>query len=121
MLIIDKLLYRYPPFNYNLVLLCYFPYTFHICHIMPQGQEEEARQLIVERLSSNAVQTYCVRGTLKYELPKADVSLSHIFETMTAAKRAVSIPEILDWAVASATLEEVFIKLVKDHVPNIRA
>ena len=63
-------------------------------------------------MSAQAVLTYCVSGTLKYRLPSADVSLGRIFELMQEAKSARQ-PEILDWGVASATLEEVFINLVE--------
>ncbi|KAJ9504599.1 hypothetical protein QJQ45_030495, partial [Haematococcus lacustris] len=52
----------------------------------------------------------CCRGTLKYELPSREVSLSKVFKVMAEAKQAL---QVVDWGVANATLEEVFIKLAK--------
>ena len=48
-----------------------------------------------------------------YRLPKVHVSLSSVFEVMQRVKSA-GYPEILDWGVSSATLEEVFMNLVQD-------
>lgn len=65
----------------------------------------------VAGLSPNAVLTYELGGTLKYELPTSEVTLSSVFAAVNAAKQRLSI---LDWGVANATLEEVFIKFCRD-------
>ncbi len=61
-------------------------------------------------LSPSAVLTYELGGTLKYELPATEVSLSGVFEAMSRVKREMTV---LDWGVANATLEEVFIKFAR--------
>jgi ABC-type multidrug transport system ATPase subunit len=78
------------------------------------GQEAQARAF-VERLSPNARLTYSVGGTLKFELPTSDVTLSGVFAAMAAAKADASAErlDVLDWGVANATLEEVFIKFAR--------
>ena len=43
-------------------------------------------------------------------LPLQDVSLSGVFQHMNQVKSQL---EVLDWGVANATLEEVFIKLAR--------
>ncbi|KAI8472690.1 MAG: P-loop containing nucleoside triphosphate hydrolase protein [Monoraphidium minutum] len=78
------------------------------------GQESAARAF-VERLSPGARLTYSVGGTLKFELPSSEVTLSGVFSAMAAAK-AGSGPghlQVLDWGVANASLEEVFIKFAR--------
>lgn len=72
--------------------------------------EGEARQF-VSQLSPNAVLTYAVGGTLKYELPTSEVSLAGVFAAMAEHKERL---KVADWAVANATLEEVFIKLASN-------
>ena len=67
-------------------------------------------------MSPNAVLTYSLGGTLKYELPNADISLSGVFK---ALKDAAERMTVLDWGVANATLEEVFIKFAKSN--NVQA
>jgi hypothetical protein len=78
------------------------------------GQESAARTF-VERLSPNARLTYSVGGTLKFELPSDEVTLSGVFAAMAAAKADDSAQRlsVLDWGVANATLEEVFIKFAR--------
>ncbi|GBF94154.1 ABC transporter A family [Raphidocelis subcapitata] len=78
------------------------------------GQESAARALVA-RLSPSARLTYSVGGTLKFELPTEEVSLSSVFAAMAAAKGDAG-PDaltIVDWGVANATLEEVFIKFAR--------
>ena len=67
----------------------------------------------MRRISPNAVLTYALGGTLKYELPNTDVSLSEVFTAMKEAKETRGSLQILDWGVANATLEEVFIKFAR--------
>jgi len=78
------------------------------------GQESAAR-VFIEQMSPSARLTYSVGGTLKFELPSSEVSLSSVFSAMAAAKADTSAQRlhILDWGVANATLEEVFIKFAR--------
>ena len=46
---------------------------------------------------------------MQYELPKSEVTLSTVFKAVYAAKEQGLAME--DWAVTSATLEEVFIRI----------
>lgn len=133
----------------------YYVFTLTV----PSHQEQSARQFVLRRLARSARLTYSVGGTLKFELPTSEVTLSAVFSAMAAAKaRAeafaqggaealadggarwasgggaeeeadarerrllVSAPagsaaqqplEVLDWGVANATLEEVFIKFAR--------
>jgi ABC-type multidrug transport system ATPase subunit len=70
----------------------------------------EAADALVRSLSPGARRTYALGGTQKYELPTAEVSLSQVFATMERAKGSLNV---LDWGVANATLEEVFIKFAR--------
>ncbi|KXZ51666.1 hypothetical protein GPECTOR_11g119 [Gonium pectorale] len=71
---------------------------------------EDAARAFVAAMSPNARLTYALGGTFKYELPTADVSLAGVFDAMATAKGQMAV---LDWGVANATLEEVFIKFAR--------
>lgn len=77
-----------------------------------EGQEMVADR-VVRGMCSHAVLTHSVGGTVKYQLPSAALRLSSVFEGMVAAERRGL--EVLDWAVSSATLEEVFIQVAQKH------
>jgi ABC-type multidrug transport system ATPase subunit len=62
---------------------------------------------VVQSVSVSAKILHSVGGTQMFEIP-ADVSLSQIFSVMTASKDSLGIS---DWGIASATLEESFIRL----------
>ena len=76
---------------------------------LPQDEEPKARKL-VESMVASPVLTYALGGTLKYELPTSEISLSGVFEAMSRVKQEMTV---LDWGVANATLEEVFIKFAR--------
>jgi ABC-type multidrug transport system ATPase subunit len=78
---------------------------------VPMEQEGRAKAVVLA-MAPGAVLTYSLSGTLKYELPTSQVSLSGVFKAVNDAKTAGLT--ILDWGVANATLEEVFIKLAKN-------
>ncbi|KAG2497357.1 hypothetical protein HYH03_004516 [Edaphochlamys debaryana] len=78
----------------------------------PGGQAEAEAAEFVAALCPGARRTYHLGGTSKYELPTSGVSLSGVFDAMSAAKEAGRM-QVLDWGVASATLEEVFIKFAR--------
>lgn len=62
--------------------------------MVPAGQEEGAKALVMA-MSPGARLTYSLGGTLKYELPTSEVSLSKVFNTMAQAK--ASGMTVLDW------------------------
>ncbi|GLC69187.1 hypothetical protein PLESTF_000800000 [Pleodorina starrii] len=84
----------------------YLVFTITVGH----GHEEAARAFVTH-MSPNSRLTYALGGTLKYELPTSDVSLSAVFDRMASAKSQM---QVLDWGVANATLEEVFIKFARE-------
>lgn len=82
---------------------------------VPEAQEAEARAL-AEALAPSATLTYALGGTVKYVLPRTEAELSAVFLGVHAA--AARGLRVKDWAVTSATLEEVFIRLARaayDH------
>lgn len=78
----------------------------------PVGQEKAADALVF-RISPHAKLTYSLAGTRRYELPVDEVTLAEVFAAVDAAVAAQELT-VLDWGVANATLEEVFIRLAKD-------
>lgn len=76
----------------------------------PPGPDMVAADALARRMSPNAVQTYSLAGTQRYELPTSEVSIGSVFSTVELAKSQFAI---LDWGISSATLEEVFIKLAR--------
>lgn len=76
---------------------------------VPPAEEQQADAL-VRRLSPGARLTYALGGTRKYELPTNEVTLPAVFDAMSAAKQQLTV---LDWGIANATLEEVFIQLAR--------
>ena len=70
---------------------------------------ERAAALVKERFP-NAVESYRLSGTLKFELPSNSVTPSQVFQFMEASRSRI---EAQDWGVATVTLEEVFIKIAK--------
>lgn len=76
----------------------------------PEEQEVAVREF-VQGMSPRAHCTYAIAGTLKFELPSDDITLSAVFDAMaSASKRGLTV---LDWGVHSASLEDVFIRLAK--------
>ncbi len=66
---------------------------------------------LVRKMAPSARLTYALAGTRKYELPVEEVTLAAVFEAMETATAGVL--QVLDWGIANATLEEVFIKFAK--------
>jgi ABC-type multidrug transport system ATPase subunit len=79
---------------------------------VPAGREADAKALVERAVCRDARLTYSVGGTLRFELPAGSVALSAVFRAMAAAKVAAD-PPVLDWGVANATLEEVFIRFAR--------
>jgi len=61
-------------------------------------------EAFVRRMSPSAALTYKLGGTLKFDLPLAEVNVATVFTQLTDAKAALGI---VDWGVANMTLEEV--------------
>ncbi|GIL46004.1 hypothetical protein Vafri_3096 [Volvox africanus] len=86
-------------------------YAGYLVFTMTVGPgHEDAAQAFVAHMSPKSRLTYALGGTFKYELPTADVSLGGVFDAMATAKTQM---QVLDWGVANATLEEVFIKFAR--------
>lgn len=84
------------------------------------GRAADADAFVRAALSPSAERTYGGGSgddgggggrTLKYHLPLVDVDLPTAFEALSAAPPALGV---VDWSVASMTLEEVFIRLARD-------
>ncbi|GAX85307.1 hypothetical protein CEUSTIGMA_g12724.t1 [Chlamydomonas eustigma] len=84
---------------------CYLVFTITV----PPNEDQAARKHVLQ-MSPNAILTYELGGTLKYELPCSEITLSGVFEAMSHLKQNITV---LDWGVANATLEEVFIKFAR--------
>lgn len=71
------------------------------------NHEEEVENL-VRRLSPNANKIYYLSGTQKFELPKQEVRIADVFESVENAKHRFTV---FAWGLADTTLEDVFIKV----------
>jgi len=89
----------------------YGGYLVFTVTVPARQQELAAVEALVARMAPGARRTYALGGTQKFELPSNEVSLSQVFAAMEHAKASQTI---LDWGVANATLEEVFIKLARE-------
>ena len=83
----------------------YLELTVHV----PQSEVPRA-EAFVHSLCANATCTYALAGTLRYELPTKEVNVRDVFSAMHDVNRTHGLT-ILDWGLANATLEEVFIKV----------
>lgn len=78
-----------------------FTMTTDSCH------EQEVENM-VQNLSPNANRVYHLAGTQKFELPKSEVRIADVFQTVEDAKRKFTV---YAWGLADTTLEDVFIKV----------
>lgn len=76
---------------------------------VPESIDAARVDALVRSLSSDAKRTYALGGLYKYDVPCKDISLSEIFKRV-ASWQSEDLP-IVDWAVHSASLEDVFIGL----------
>ncbi|KDD76906.1 hypothetical protein H632_c71p3, partial [Helicosporidium sp. ATCC 50920] len=83
---------------------------YYVFSITVPPHELDRADALVAGFAPGARLTYSVGGTRKYELPAGEVTLADVFGTMSRAHAELNI---LDWAVANATLEEVFIKFAR--------
>jgi hypothetical protein len=78
---------------------------------VPESFDERRVDAYVKSLSTKAKRTYALGGSFRYDIPREDIALSEIFKRV-AELQAQGLP-ILDWAVHSASLEDVFIDLAR--------
>ena len=81
----------------------------------PPSEVALAREAVAE-LCPSATPTYALAGTQKFELPSSSISISDVFSGMEKMRKKVNV---LDWGVANASLEEVFIKVAKQSSADI--
>lgn len=72
--------------------------------------EEKSALAFVSSISPGSKLTYSLAGTMKFELPTSEITAAQVFNKMQDARQQMTV---LDWAIASATLEEVFIKFAR--------
>jgi hypothetical protein len=85
----------------------------------PPAQEGLA-QAAVAAMCPSARLSYCLAGTQTFELPVGDIGLAQVFGHMQALEEGSaeaaggdSRPlQVLNWGVSSATLEQVFLRVV---------
>ncbi|CAD6219606.1 unnamed protein product [Miscanthus lutarioriparius] len=75
----------------------------------PPEQEMEVEHL-VRQFSPSANKIYHLSGTQKFELPKQEVKIAHVFYVVEKAKRQLTIHA---WGLVDTTLEDVFIKVAR--------
>eukprot|EP00887_Chlorella_sp_A99_P004767 scaffold4.g4767.t1 len=85
---------------------------YYVFSLTTPPEQEAAADALVRGMSPGARLTYAVGGCRKYEVPVEEVTLAGVFEAMEGAARAGEL-QIVDWGIANATLEEVFIKFAR--------
>mmetsp|Transcript_29509 Transcript_29509/g.74204 ORF Transcript_29509/g.74204 Transcript_29509/m.74204 type:complete len:651 (+) Transcript_29509:1679-3631(+) len=80
--------------------------------ITTRPADNEKAKAAVMAMCPEAKPTYHVAGTQKFEMPTASISISDVFAGMQRVKQSV---EILDWGVANASLEDVFIRVATQN------
>ncbi|CAI9112232.1 OLC1v1012649C1 [Oldenlandia corymbosa var. corymbosa] len=79
---------------------------------MTTSENHEAEvDSIVRQLTPNAVKTYQIAGTQKFELPKNEVKIADVFQAVEEAKSRFAVHA---WGLADTTLEDVFIKVARE-------
>ena len=79
--------------------------------IMTEPKHEGEVEELVNQISPGASRIYSLSGTQKFTLLRREVGLDGVFRVVEMARRAFPV---LGWGVAGATLEDVFIRVVKD-------
>jgi hypothetical protein len=86
---------------------------------VPESFDERRVNVYVKLLSTKAKRTYALGGSYRYDIPREDIALSGIFRRV-AEWQAQEVP-ILDWAVHSASLEDVFNGLARAEAGTAEA
>ena len=79
---------------------------------VPLKQAERAVQAILE-LAPGSHLVHSLAGNLHMELPTAEVDVGQLFAYMDQLEKSSGL-RVLDWGVSHATLEEVFVRFVRD-------
>ncbi|XP_042477516.1 ABC transporter A family member 7-like [Macadamia integrifolia] len=82
----------------------------YILTVTTSSAHEEDVKEMVHRLSPDAKRIYHISGTQKFELPKQDVEIAHVFRAIENAKKNFIVQA---WGLTDTTLEDVFIKVAK--------
>ncbi|KAM3246934.1 ABC transporter A family member 7 isoform X2 [Capsicum annuum] len=89
----------------------------YVLTMTTSSDNEEEVEHMVRRLSPNANKIYHISGTQKFELPKQEVKIAHVFQTVEKAKSRFTV---YAWGLADTTLEDVFIKVARSaHAFNV--
>ncbi|KAL6846315.1 hypothetical protein ACP4OV_023763 [Aristida adscensionis] len=83
--------------------------TYIFTMTTPPDQERDVEEL-VHQFSPSANKIYHLSGTQKFELPKQDVKIAHVFHAVENAKSRLTIHA---WGLVDTTLEDVFIKVAR--------
>ncbi|KAL0729739.1 hypothetical protein Bca4012_025832 [Brassica carinata] len=78
-------------------------------------EHEKDVEMLVQDVSPNAKKLYHIAGTQKFEIPKEEVRISQVFEAVEKAKRSF---KVFAWGLADTTLEDVFIKVARNGLPD---
>eukprot|EP00803_Ostreobium_quekettii_P006309 evm.model.scf_575EXC.2 EVM.evm.TU.scf_575EXC.2 scf_575EXC:9226-28928(-) len=82
---------------------------FMVLSLTTAPEDTTAARMGVLGAWSDARETYCKNGLMKFELPSKGAAISSVFTVMN---RGFENVQILDWSVASASLEDAFTKIV---------
>lgn len=82
----------------------------YILTVTTSLDQEQEVELLVHQLSPSANKIYHLSGTQKFELPKQEVKIAHVFAAVENAKRRLTIHA---WGLVDTTLEDVFIKVAR--------
>ncbi len=85
----------------------------------PPAQEVLAKAEVAAMCPSARL-SFCLAGTQTFELPVGDIGLAQVFGRMQALEEAAAEVaggdggplQVLNWGVSSATLEQVFLRVV---------
>lgn len=86
---------------------------FLVVSLMTVPEKADLLSELVKQEYSFAKCTYSIAGFQKWELPTEHVNIADVFY-LVEKLRAAGV-ELLDWAVANMTLEEVFIKICQEQ------
>jgi len=75
------------------------------------SEHEQNVEKLIKDVSPNAKKIYHIAGTQKFELPKEEVRISEVFQAVEKAKSNFTV---FAWGLADTTLEDVFIKVVRN-------
>ncbi|KAK8993906.1 hypothetical protein V6N11_008120 [Hibiscus sabdariffa] len=87
----------------------------YIFTITTSSNHEEEVENMVHHLSPNANKIYQISGTQKFEMPKQEVRIADVFQSVESAKSRCTV---FAWGLADTTLEDVFVKVARGRRPS---